>query len=152
MSDNPNQNKELLSQEWQILQTQFDSYEKFSLVIKLFNIGFTVFSITLAMPTLISLVIISIVWLQDGIWKTFQQRIEQRLLVVEVALAPNTNVNEANNETAPCQFNQHFLKNRAGAGKLITEYVKNACRPTVAYPHIVLLALVLLMPIFMNTL
>lgn len=149
MSDNPNQNKELLSQEWQILQTQFDSYEKFSLLIKLFNIGFTVFSITLAMPTLISLVIIGIVWLQDGIWKTFQQRIEQRLLVVEAAFESEKN---SSSTISPLQFNQHFLKNRAGAGKLVAEYVKNACRPTVAYPHIVLLALVLLMPSFMNTL
>ena len=144
MSDNPNQNKELLSQEWQILQTQFDSYEKFSLLIKLFNISFTALSITLAIPTLVSLMIIGIVWLQDGIWKTFQQRIEQRLLVVEAALAPNTKLNAANNDIAPCQFNQHFLKNRASAGKLIAEYFKNACRPTVAYPHILLLALITL--------
>lgn len=149
MSDHTDQNKQYLSQEWQTLQTQFDSYEKFSLLIKLFNISFTALSITLAMPTLVSLMIIGIVWLQDGIWKTFQQRIEQRLLIVEAAFESEKN---SSSTISPLQFNQYFLKNRAGAGKLVAEYVKNACRPTVAYPHIVLLALVLLMPIFMNTL
>jgi hypothetical protein len=32
-------NRTELTQEWQVLQNQFDSYEKYSLVIKLLNVG-----------------------------------------------------------------------------------------------------------------
>ncbi|MDC2888027.1 hypothetical protein [Psychrosphaera algicola] len=88
-------------------------------------------------------------WLTDAIWKTFQFRIEDRLLMLEDALRPTDIVADdktANNEslgdsqitndTQAFQFNSAFLLTRPSTLGLILSYGKNALRPTVALPHI----------------
>lgn len=81
-----------LQAEWQVLQSQFDSYEKFSLIIKLVAIcTFAAFAITQDSPVLFALTF-AMLWLQDAIWKTFQTRIEDRILAIEAALATSTEI------------------------------------------------------------
>ena len=125
-----------LQQEWLCLQTQYDSYEKYSLLIKLTNIVLSSMLIVFFQGHVALLLsVTTILWLQDSIWKTFQSRIDQRLLQLEAAIA----------DSEPCtamQFNRNWLATRPGAVGLIVEYLKQACKPTVAFPHAVLLMLI----------
>lgn len=123
-----------LHQEWSELQGQYDSYEKYSLLIKLVNVTLVVVLMAMASKACFAVLVSAVLWLQDAIWKTFQARIEQRLLVVESA------IKDGQTEQA-MQYNSAWLGNRPGAIGLVAEYLLNALRPTVAFPHIVLLAL-----------
>ena len=65
-------------QEWLLMQTQFDSYEKFSLMVKLASIVLFSLSTILAgdQPFAWGLLFaLLVLWLQDSIWKTYQARI-----------------------------------------------------------------------------
>lgn len=121
-----------LTGEWKVLQNQFDSYEKHSLYIKLVALVLLTTGLFSDLSLWMLLPILAIVWLLDGIWKTFQARIEVRLLKVEQAIAQSQ-------EITACQFNQDFLTQRLGVVGLVGEYLKSALRPTVAYPHVLLI-------------
>ena len=125
-----------LSLEWQTLQNQFDSYEKYSLLIKLVAIFTTAFALGFEFNLIVPVLLVGVFRLQDGIWKTFQGRFETRLLIVEAALAAN------HNETG-CQFNQQYQQIANSGIGLIKEYLKQCLRPTVMYPYVVLLGLTL---------
>lgn len=136
------------TQEWTLLQNQFDSYEKYSLLIKLAAILFCGLglSIKLALDTtswltLIIGIILGVFWLQDAIWKTFQSRIESRLLKVEIAITDMKSETETENNFIPYQFNSEFLATRAGVLSTLCEYAKQALRPTIAFPHLILMAI-----------
>jgi hypothetical protein len=120
-----------LANEWLCLQNQFDSYEKFSLMIKLFNLLLLFITVLISAKNIFILGIFTVIWLQDAIWKTFQSRIEQRLIIIEQA------INKA--ETIqPLQFNLPFINSRGGFLALILQYLKQAIRPTVAFPHLLI--------------
>lgn len=125
--------KSSLESEWSLLQNQFDSYEKYSLVIKLISVGVLTYAFTSGVVGVFVVCLLLVLWMQDAIWKTFQGRIETRLLQVEKSLAAT-----GNSDVTAFQFNTQFLQHRSGITGLIVEYVKQALRPTVAYPHVVL--------------
>ncbi len=130
----------VLGHEWSILQNQFDSYEKYSLLIKLFS--FSIFSIDLFFNNLYNLILfllIAFIWLQDAIWKTFQHRIEVRLLRIEKLISQFSN----EMDTQAYQFNTDYALQRPNFIKLLKEYIVQAIRPTVAFPHAVLLCVIL---------
>ncbi len=126
-----------LEKEWALLQNQFDSYEKLSLLIKLANIGLLAAAYFLNNMSVFVLFLLLIVWIQDAIWKTFQARIEARLLALENYLLVNP-AQESCDENA-YQFNRQYQENRPGNLGLILEYLQQAARPTVAFPHLLLL-------------
>jgi len=126
------QNSHSLENEWCLLQNQFDSYEKFSLLIKLVNTAILSVAYFSNQLTIIVIIILLILWMQDAIWKTFQSRIEIRLLAIETSL----NKGEA---LKAYQFNFEYEKNRPGIFGLVKEYLCQAVRPTIAYPHLFLL-------------
>lgn len=142
--------------EWDLLQNQFDSYEKYSLVIKLVNISIlTAGYISNNVSFFLALLLVA-VWMQDAIWKTFQSRIESRLLHIEDCLLDDNdsddNIEDSNVEDnnieynnvadkKAYQFNSEYKNNRQGTAELIREYLEQALRPTIAYPHVVLLIL-----------
>lgn len=137
------------TKEWQLLQNQYDSYEKYSLVIKLFSISSLLFSIAFQVPALFVILILMVIWFQEAIWKTFQARIEQRLLSIECAIKKQSNVdveavNDAEIACLAFQYNSEFLKYRPSTLGLVKEYCSNAVRPTVAFPHAVLVMLYVL--------
>ncbi len=121
-----------LVQEWTVLQNQYDSYEKYSLLIKLISIIIFSGAILFSKPSIPLLIIMAILWLQDAIWKTFQSRIEPRLLKIECQLIEEE-------PTIACQFNQQYLKYKSGIMGMIKEYLSQAVRPTIAYPYIILI-------------
>lgn len=136
MADNQTRFPELEA-EWQVLQNQFDSYEKFSLVIKLFAIGLFALSIITNSAVILFTTAFAVLWLQDAIWKTFQARIEHRILALESAVATSAQI-------VPFQFNRDFAARRPGTMGLVLEYCKAAIKPTVAFPHLVIVAATLI--------
>lgn len=125
-----------LEHEWILLQNQYDSYEKHSLIIKLVSV--LVCSLLLVHTDLdfITVGLCALLWLIDGIWKTFQNRIFQRLLVVEAGLC-----NEQLIETKAMQLNTLWQAQRGSPAGLLMEYAKNALVPTVLVPHALITAL-----------
>jgi len=80
----------------------------------------------------IALMLILVLWLQEGIWRTVQARTCERLLIVEKML-------KEPGDQAAMQFYSNWEASRPSAAGLIKEYLLNAVRPTVAYPYIILL-------------
>ena len=132
--------------EWRLLQNQFDSYEKFSLIIKLVNIGVFYIAYVTSNIGLITVILITILWLQDAIWKTFQSRIDMRLHQLEGYLLDSETSDFSGK--AAYQFNSLALNNKESTSALIEEYIHQAIRPTIAYPHILLLLLTISYLIF----
>ncbi len=133
----------ILQSEWITLQNQFDSYEKCSLFIKLFSILICCILVFALNAGVWSLLVVAILWLQDAIWKTFQNRIGQRLEVVEQAIQDNPHHVPEHLLHMGMQFNLAWNQLRPHAVGLVSEYIKQALKPTVAYPHVVLMALVI---------
>ncbi len=127
--------------EWCLLQNQYDSYEKYSLLIKLLAV--TLFSIGLMTDRLdlwFAFVVLTF-WLQDAIWKTFQARIEARLLQLEAVMAPDSGAPASPFPATAYQFHSNYLQSRARGPAIIAEYLGQALRPTVAYPYLLLMLL-----------
>ncbi|MCC5451065.1 hypothetical protein LMJ53_04860 [Rheinheimera sp. UJ51] len=118
--------------EWCLLQQQFDSYEKHSLYIKLLSITVVLVAQLASGVNVFILLLLAVLWLQDAIWKTFQSRIEARLFQVEQAIA-------AQAEAFAFQFNTEYQKGSLTGLSLMQEYARQAIRPTVAFPYIVLI-------------
>jgi hypothetical protein len=126
-----------LASEWRLLQNQFDSYEKYSLLIKLVSVVVLSAAFFSNRLNVIVLFLLLILWLQDAIWKTFQTRIEYRLLQLEGFLSHKQAAEESDNRAY--QFNSVYSKSRPSTAGLIHEYLRQAIRPTIAFPHVVLL-------------
>ena len=139
----PTQNdiRNAYQQEWITLQNQYDSYEKVAVAIKLVGTALVVAVLLFAATEILAVAIILLFWVQEAIWKTFQGRIETRLLETELMLAQDAD--QILPDAAPMQFNRHWLSSRPGGAGLLVEYVKSALRPTVAM-HYVLMFLVTL--------
>ncbi len=123
--------------EWCLLQNQFDSYEKHSLYIKLLSV---IVLVTAEISNVISIFIVLVLVvlrLQDVIWKTFQSRIEPRLLQIEKYISEKS-------EESAFQFNSEYHRGRLSGTSLINEYVRQSIRPTVAFPHVVLILILLI--------
>lgn len=121
--------------EWTTLQNSYDRYEVNGLWIKLIAIILFFLSFALATPIIITLLMLLVFWLQEAIWKTFQNRTEQRLLNIEQELTQA-------NENSSFQFYSQWESTRPSTLGLIKEYAKQACRPTIAFPYIALVAVI----------
>ena len=120
-----------IQQEWVVLQTQYDSYEKHALYIKLVNV--LVCCLLLVHTGLDILVpfLALVLWATEAIWKTFQSRIESRLLTVEKAIQEQQGYKAM-------QYNSAWQEMRPSLFGLIKEYTTHLFKPTVAFPHMVL--------------
>ncbi len=122
-----------LAKEWLVLQNQFDSYEKYSLMIKLLGVAMLGLAYSLNHLGGFLLWLLAILWLQDAIWKTFQSRIDTRLLQVERFLSSGQKL--AYIDGKAYQYNTLYAQERPSTGMLIWHYLRQALRPTVAFPY-----------------
>lgn len=120
-----------LAQEWRLLQNQYDSYEKYSLIIKLVSVMLCAVATLFGSGNAELVFLLVVLWIQDAVWKTFQSRIEHRLLAIEAAFRND-------NEIEALQFNSAFLETRPGAAGLCLEYFSQCVRPTMIFPHVIL--------------
>ncbi len=122
-------------QEWMSLQSQYEHYERSCLLIKLSCVVLFALGLMFPMNVLLAAAFVLIFWLQEGIFRTFQARLGERLLQVEECLRDPEKIGFA------YQLHTEWLKNRPSVFALILEYAKHAARPTVAFPYVALLLL-----------
>jgi len=125
-----------LNEEWKTLHQDFERYDRYSLLIKLTAVLSSLIIIGLAIKLWVAIIFILLIWLQEGIWRTVQARTAERLLALEEMI-------KSNDQKAAMQFYSNWEATRHSAAGLIKEYLLNALRPTVAYPYIVLLGLLI---------
>jgi len=130
-----------LVKEWQELHNCHESYERLALIIKLLAVTLTVLLVVVAQSHLIILLVLAILWLQEGIWKTYQARTSDRIALIEQTITGNKQSEK--NSTSAFQFYSQWSDNRTGALGLIKEYLKNAIKPTVIYPYVPLMIIAL---------
>ncbi len=128
-----------LKKEWEILHGDNEKYERYSLLIKLACILVTLSLIIFSANIILSLFIIAIFWGQEAIWKTFQERLCERILVLEKALG-----SDSQSLPQSFQFYSEWIKNKPSTSGVIKAYAKNALKPTVIYPYIILMLLPLI--------
>ncbi len=141
-----------LNQEWIALQNNYEQYEWMGLAVKLFSVALALLGLTLQLSLLVVMVLLILVWLQEGILRTFQNRLGLRLLHVESLMrvpsgdaVPLDTVGSRGVDNLPFQLHSQWQTQRSRGLKLIREYASNALRPTVAFPHGVIVAGLLLM-------
>jgi len=123
----------LFHHEWLALQGSFESYERWALLLKLSGVALMGLALACGVGPLWSAAGVALLWLQEGMLRTAQQRVCQRLLRVETALrSPDGAAGSA------FQLHTEFEAGRPGTLGLVQQYLRNACRPTVAYPYVVL--------------
>ena len=122
--------------EWEILHVNIEKYERFSLLVKLSAVIAGVLSLAFLNNIWITVFLVLVLWLQDGIWKTFQKRLEERILFIE-----NEMQSQIETKEQAFQFYTQWENKRQGVVGLIKEYLSNSLKPTVAYPYIILIVL-----------
>jgi hypothetical protein len=123
-----------LSQEWQTLQNNHEQHERNALLIKLVCFALCIGGLATHVSASWLVLVVALLWVQDGIVKTYQSRLSDRLLKVEaMLLAPDAPT------YAVMQLHTEWLANRPAAFSLIAGYAVSACRPTVAFPYVPLL-------------
>lgn len=123
-----------LGHEWATLQDSHEQYEKNSLLIKLVATLFCAIGLAEGLPAALLVPTLLIFWLMEGIFRTSQSRLGERLLQVEALLRQNPPP-----EASAYQFHSEWQASRPGSLGLILEYLSNAARPTVAFPYPLLL-------------
>ncbi|MBL1259573.1 MAG: hypothetical protein COB33_003455 [Thiotrichaceae bacterium] len=126
-----------LNQEWQTLHQDYERYDRYSLLIKLVAILSSLITIGLTIHLWIAILFILVLWLQEGIWRTVQARTTERLLALEQLI-------KRDDQNSAMQFYSDWEATRHGSIGLIKEYMRNALRPTVAYPYIILLGILVI--------
>lgn len=123
-----------LQQEWNTLQNNIERYEHSALWLKLAAVALTLSSGSLS-PWLTPALLL-ILWLMEGIFRTSQARLGERIVLIEPLIAAG----EADTGKA-CQLHSQWLAQRPGTFGLLLEYARSALRPTVAFPYPLLLVL-----------
>lgn len=123
------------AREWEILQPLYERYESSALTIKLLAVALFGAGVAIDMPALWLVLLCLVLWLQEGIFKTYQSRLGARLLLVEQWLAGDL----AAATLQAFQLHRSWSAQRAGTVGLMMEYLHSASRPTVAFPYGVLL-------------
>ena len=135
--------KSLLLKQWQTLHICHENYEQYALIIKLLAIACTALAISLSLSLLLSLFLLSIVWLQEAIWKTYQGRIADAIIVVEDKMTC-IDAEDIDKPGQPYLLYKQWQLNRNTSKQLIKEYLGNSIKPTVIYPYLPLVLILLI--------
>ncbi len=124
--------------EWITLQNNYEQYEKNCLLIKLGSIALFVFSLALGLNVVIAVLLLLIMWVQEGIFRTYQLRLGERILRVEELIRQNC----APTSTG-YQLHTEWKAVRPEFSGLLAEYGKSMLRPTVVFPHVLLMLMLM---------
>lgn len=128
-----------LQREWQVLHGEHEQAERTAFWLKAGAVILTFATLAIAVDVLLAGLLLLVLWLQEGIVRTAQARVGARLLELEALM-------RAARGTADSAFQLYsgWLAKRGSGGALLAEYALHARRPTVAYPYVVLLFILLL--------
>lgn len=129
------------AREWTVLQHLYERYEFGALMIKLTAVALFFAGIVIDLHASWLMLLMAVLWLQEGIFKTSQTRLGGRLLQLEQMLAGGDG-----GQGGAFQLHTGWAAQRPGVIGLVGEYLRSAMRPTVAFPYaVLLLPLVLLL-------
>ena len=134
-----------LTHEWVTLQNNHEQYERSALLVKIVAIlVFTAGTLWTHGSSLNGSVYFAILcfvqcvlWAQEAILRTSQARLRERLLRIEAC--------QRDGGGLALQLHSEWLASRKGGLGLLGEYARNGLRPTVAFPHALLAALLVLL-------
>lgn len=129
----------LLGQEWQTLQHNHEQHERNALLIKLVCVVICTAGLCAHVHFGWLGAVIVLLWLQEGIVKTYQKRLSDRLLVVEAHLQASVATSSGLTDGIAMQLHTNWAATRPRGVRLIASYAMSACRPTVAYPYVPML-------------
>jgi hypothetical protein len=135
--------KQLLVEQWRTLQNNHENYENYALIIKLVATAIALFAFIFSVTSMVTLLLLATLWLQEGIWKTYQQRTVNAIMAIEDKLALNE-AEQTNESMKPYLVYKQWQENRPGTKALIAEYVSNSLKSTVLYPYFPLMLVVLI--------
>lgn len=124
----------ILQQEWELLHEDHERYDRNALYIKLAAIICCALSLAYQLSFLLGTLFVLTLWLQEGIWRTFQSRIADRLMLVEQGI-------KSREDVSAFQLYSSWEQERPSTMGLIKSYISNSVRPTVAFPYIILLCI-----------
>ena len=124
------------AREWAVLQPLYERYEFGALTIKLTAVVLMFTGILVELHAAWLMLLVAVLWLQEGIFKTCQSRLGARLLAIEQSMVSGGAADDA------FALHRHWQAQRRGAIGLVREYLASTVRPTVAFPYLVLLLLV----------
>lgn len=127
--------QEALQREWIVLHVEHEQAERTASLLKAGAVLLTFATLAIAVDVLLASLLLLVLWLQEGIIRTSQARTGAHLLNVEASIrAP-----QARHDSA-FQLHTSWQQARGSTAALVKEYVGHSLRPTVAYPYVVLLA------------
>lgn len=122
-----------LSQEWITLQNNHEYYETGGLLLKLAGVAIWGVGMAWGRHELLVDLLVLILWIQEGVYRTFQARLGERILRIEALLGWD------DADGMAFRLHSEWLANRPGMAGLLIEYGKSTLRPTVAFPYAALL-------------
>ncbi len=122
------------AQEWSVLQKLHERYEFGALTIKLTAVVLFFAGLVVELHGTWLVLLVALLWLQEGIFKTYQARLGNRLLALEQGMT-------AGETLRVFALHSDWLAQRKGLIGQVREYLGSAVRPTVAFPYLVLLVL-----------
>jgi len=122
------------AQEWSVLQKLHERYEFGALAIKLTAVVLFFAGLVVELHGIWLVLLVALLWLQEGIFKTYQGRLGTRLLALEQGMA-------AGEPIRAFALHSDWLAQRKGLTGQLREYLGSTIRPTVAFPYLVLLVL-----------
>ncbi len=108
--------------EWLALHGDQGAYERLALAMKLLAVLVWLIAPG-GLPAGRATLAIALLWGQEAIWRTWQQRLFERLLALESA------------SVEPFRLYSDWARRRGGMGALLGDYARGAMRPTVVYPY-----------------
>jgi len=123
----------LLGLEWQTLQQCHEQHEKNALLTKLVCVALCVLGLGLRVQLSWLTCCVLLLWAQEAIFKTYQSRIAERLLRVELLIVQSAMEDQA------MQLHTDWAALRPGFIRLVLSYIVSACKPTVAFPYVPML-------------
>lgn len=127
--------RDQLGQEWQTLQDNHEQYETMALAVKLVAVVLCFLSFAVPVQVLLSCAVMVVLWIQEALLRTSQARLAARLLRIEATLQ------QASRAPVGFALYSSWQVTRSGTVDLLFEYATNAQRPTVAFPYVALLLL-----------
>jgi hypothetical protein len=107
------------------------------LLIKLLAVLLCAVGFALALHEVVMVLLLLVLWLQEGIFRTSQARLGVRILRIEQGVVSG--------ERSAFQLHSEWLASRPGLVGLLAEYGRSTLRPTVAFPYAVLLFLIVVL-------
>ena len=120
---------EQLAQEWTTLQNNHESHERSALAVKLVAVVLSALAWVLGLDPVVLYALLLILWFQEAVLKTWQNRLAVRLMGIEAVFKRTPQ-----SVDAPFQLHSQWLAQRPGLVGLLVEDMRSASRPTVAFP------------------